>query len=131
MYILIVAKVISTAWYIILIHMYCDMVANLVIVFSMGRRSSPRVHKGTHDSKSPQPGHENTTGIPTQRKSKENERDTYFTDQQPQSIFAAYNETSKEAPKTEHFMIVFQSQADPEDDEVVADDRKVDNGNTS
>ena len=111
MYVLILAKVIPTAWYVMLIHMYYDMIANLVVVLSMGRRPS-RMKRDL------QVGFENitATGNLLHKKSKETERDTNFFDHQLSLGGACNKVNSEESSKAEHSVMVFQGQPDPEDD---------------
>jgi hypothetical protein len=52
-YALAIARVVPLAWYIMLIHMYYDTIANLVVVFSMARRSRRHNHQSARGPRTP------------------------------------------------------------------------------
>ena len=115
-YVLVVVRVISTAWYVILIHMFYETIANIVIVLSMGRRGS---RNQVHEMRSPRVGQIGDTATPTNdRGSKEYDRGTYV----PTDIGTGY-EHSGSSPAVrgknskEHFIIVFQSGAIEDEDD--------------
>jgi hypothetical protein len=120
--VLIISLAIPTAWYVMLIHMFYDMVANLVIVFSMGRRSGHRRPMG--EPKSPRIGVVNREGTSDNTANNDQSKQTFqkgFTatlengtteivnSYQPTTIVEASTYQENREGGKDHFVMVFQS----------------------
>jgi hypothetical protein len=120
-YVLIISLAVPTAWYVMLIHMYYDLVANLVIIFSMsGSRRAGR--KQNAEPKSPKLGFlRGATSSNPERTSKDLGGKTFqgtttYDDRTSPRPFQSvtFNEATPNndhQPGKDHFVIVFQSGA--------------------
>ena len=125
-YILILSDAIQSSWYVMLIHMYEDLIANLVIVFSMGRKST-RQHVPTDEAGVAEPTTkdaigENTATTGAVAVDQAKTRGKASSPPSPLSSKASTVQPTVTAdPQSTSFMMVYQSGAyDEEDDELKA-----------